>query len=89
MGTTDYSFTGIRKVLLSLTSALSLLYATTLNKIRIHLVPDMINPRFMRIYRVSKPETEDGEILPPKPIPHTQGALNRTDLATDLVADNN
>jgi hypothetical protein len=57
-------------------------------KIQIHLTPDPINPRFLRIYRDSKPETEDGEILPSKPVPHTQVALNRAGLATELVADN-
>jgi hypothetical protein len=29
---------------------------------------------------------EEGEVLPPKPIPHTHVAINRTDLATGLVA---
>jgi hypothetical protein len=28
---------------------------------------------------------EEGEVLPPKPIPRTQAAINRTDLATGLV----
>jgi hypothetical protein len=51
-------------------------------------MPDPINPRFLRIYRVPKPETKEGEILPPKPVPHTQAALNRTNHATKLVADN-
>jgi hypothetical protein len=53
------------------TPPLALLYATTLTKVRIHLMPDPINPRFLRKYRVPKPETEDGEILPPKHVPHT------------------
>jgi hypothetical protein len=29
---------------------------------------------------------EEGEVLPPKPIPNTQAAINHTDLATGLVA---
>jgi hypothetical protein len=49
---------------------------------------DPINPPFIRIYRVPKPAIEKGEILPSKPVPHTQAALDRTDLATDLLADN-
>jgi hypothetical protein len=31
------------------------------------------------------PTMEEGEVLPPKPISHTQAALNRTDLAIGLV----
>jgi hypothetical protein len=58
------------------------------NKIPSHIVPDSINPWFLRIYRVPKPTIEESEILPRKPDPHTQAPLNRTDLATDLVADN-
>jgi hypothetical protein len=87
MDTADNSFTDTRKVVISLISPLALLYATTLTKVWIHLMPDPINPRFLCIYRVPKPETEDGEILPPKPAPHTQAALNRTDMAAELVAD--
>jgi hypothetical protein len=63
-------------------------YATTrLTKVRIHIMPDPINPRFLRIHRVPKPETKDGEVLPPKPVPHKQAAINRTDLATELLTD--
>jgi hypothetical protein len=50
-------------------------------------MPNPINPRFLRIYRVPKLAIEEGEILTPKHVPHTQAALNRIDLATDLVAD--
>jgi hypothetical protein len=53
----------------------------------IHLMPDPVHPRFLRIYCVPKPSLEDGEVLPPKPIPHTRAAFNRADLATILVAD--
>jgi hypothetical protein len=51
-------------------------------------MPAPINPRSVRIYRVPKPETEDGESLNLKPVMCTQAALYRTDMATDLVADN-
>jgi hypothetical protein len=50
-------------------------------------MPYPINPRFLRIYRVRKPAIEEGEILRPKPVPHTHAALDRTDLATYLLAD--
>jgi hypothetical protein len=51
----DTTFTDTRKVVLSLTSPLALLYATTLSKIRVHLMPNPINPWLLRIYRVPKP----------------------------------
>jgi hypothetical protein len=82
MGTADNSLTDTRKVAISLISPLAL------PKIRIHVMPDPINPQFLLIYRGPKPETDNGEILPPKLVPHTQAALNRTDVATELVADN-
>jgi hypothetical protein len=50
-------------------------------------MPDPINPQFLRIYRVPKPTLEGGELLHSKPIPHTQVALYRIDLATGLVED--
>jgi hypothetical protein len=87
MGTADNTFTDTRKVVLSLTSPPALLHATTLRKTRIHLMPDPINPWFLRISRVPIPETEEGEILPPKPVPDIQAVLNRTGMATVLVAD--
>jgi hypothetical protein len=49
---------------------------------------DPIDPQFLRIYRVLKAAIEEGEILPPKPVPHTQAAFDRTDLATGLLANN-
>jgi hypothetical protein len=72
-------------VVLSLTSPLPLLYATTLRNITIYPMPDPINPRFLRIYRAPKSTLEGGEVLPAKPFPHTQAALNRIDLATGLL----
>jgi hypothetical protein len=84
MGNEDATFTDTRKVVISLTSTLSLLYATALQKLTIHLMPDPINPRFLRIYRVPQQTLGEGEVLPPKPIPHTQAAINRTDLARQL-----
>jgi hypothetical protein len=51
-------------------------------------MPDPINPWFLRIYCDARFETKEGEALPPNPVQHTQASLNRTDLATDLVADN-
>jgi hypothetical protein len=50
-------------------------------------MPDPINPRFLRIYRVPKQQIEEGEIISSEPVPHTQAALNRTEMATGLVAD--
>jgi hypothetical protein len=50
-------------------------------------MPDPINPRFLRIYHVSKLAIEKGGILSPKPVPHTQAALDHTDLATDLLVN--
>jgi hypothetical protein len=57
MGSADTTITDTRKVVLSLTSLLALLYATTLRKIRIHVMPDPINPMFLRIYLVPRPNT--------------------------------
>jgi hypothetical protein len=85
MGNEDTTFTDTNKVVLSLTSPLPLLCATTLQEITIHMMSDLINPRFLRIYPVPKPTLEEGEVLPPKPVPHTKAVLNRTDLATGLV----
>jgi hypothetical protein len=48
---------------------------------------DPINPRFLRIHREPKPTLEEGEVLPPEPIPFTQAAFNRTNLAISLVED--
>jgi hypothetical protein len=79
MGEADATFKHTRKVVLSLTSPLSLLYATTLQKIIIHLTSDPIIPRLLRIYRVPKPTPKEGEILPPKPIPHTRANLHLSD----------
>jgi hypothetical protein len=88
MGSADSTFTDTRKVVLSPTSPLPLLYVTTLRKITIHLMPGPINPRFLQIFLVARPAIEEGETLPPKPVPHTQAALDRTDTATGLLADN-
>jgi hypothetical protein len=62
MGNEAASFTDTREVVLSLTSPH--LYAKTLVKITIHLMPDPINPRFHRIYRVPQPALDEGEVLP-------------------------
>jgi hypothetical protein len=77
MRITGNSFTDAHKVVLSPTSPLALLYATTLTTIGIHIMPDPINPWFLRICHVPKPKTKEGEILPPKPVPHTQAALGQ------------
>jgi hypothetical protein len=88
MGTADNYFTDTRKIVLSLTSPLAPLNATTFRNNRIHLKPNRsISPPFLRIYRVPNLETEARKVLLPKPVAHTQAALNNTDLATDLVAD--
>jgi hypothetical protein len=68
MGSAETSFTDARKVVLSLTSPLPLLYATKLTKIHVHRIPDPINPRFLRIYRVPKAPLEEGEVPPQKQI---------------------
>jgi hypothetical protein len=71
MGNEDATFTDTRKVVVSLTSPLPLLYAIiTLQKTNVHMMPDPINPRFLRIYRVPKPTLEEGE-APPRSLPHT------------------
>jgi hypothetical protein len=88
MGSAETSFTDARQAVLSLTSPLPLLYATTLTKIHVHRMPDPTNPRFLRIYRVPKAPLEEGEVPPQKnSIPHTSVVVNRTDLAIDEVAD--
>jgi hypothetical protein len=79
MGEADATFQYTRKVVLSLTSPSPLPYATTLKKITIHLMFDPITPRLLRIYRVPKPPLEEGEVLPPKPTPHTRADLHHTD----------
>jgi hypothetical protein len=86
MGNEADTITDTRKVFLNLTSLLPL-HAKTLQKIIIHMMPDpIISPRFLRIYRVPQPSLEEGKVLPPKPIPHTQALIIRTDLATGLIA---
>jgi hypothetical protein len=74
MGHEAAIFTDTRKVVLSLTFPLPLLYATNLKKITIHVMPDPINPRFLRIYRVLQHTMGEGEVMPrslsntPKPL---------------------
>jgi hypothetical protein len=46
MSSAGNSFTDTRKVVISLTSPLALLYTTILTKLRIHRMPDPINHRF-------------------------------------------
>jgi hypothetical protein len=60
VGNEAATFADTRKVVLSLTSPLPLFHATALQKIAIHMMPDPINPRFLRIYRVLKPTLEKG-----------------------------
>jgi hypothetical protein len=55
MGEADATFKYTRKVVLSLTSPLPLLYATTLKNITIHLTSAPINPRLLRTYRITNP----------------------------------
>jgi hypothetical protein len=86
MGTADKYFPDTRKAVISLTSPLALLYATTLTKLRIHLMPNPINTRIHAYLPRHQSETEMSEILPPKLAPHTKATLNRTSLATELVA---
>jgi hypothetical protein len=62
------TFTDTRKVVLRLTSPFPLLHATALQKITIPLMPDPINSRFLRIYRVPQPTLEEGEV--PSPLAH-------------------
>jgi hypothetical protein len=69
MAKEDATFYDTRKVVLSLTYPLPLLYAIVLRKITIHIMPDPINLWFFRIYRVLKPWLEVGEVLPPKAYP--------------------
>jgi hypothetical protein len=69
------TFTDTRKVVASRTSPLPLLHATTLQKITIHLMPDPIHPRFIRINRVPKLTLEEDEVLPPS-LSHTPKPLS-------------
>jgi hypothetical protein len=62
MGNDADTFTDTRKVALSLTSPLQ--------KITMHMMPDPINPRLLRTYRVPQPTLEEDEVLSPEPIPH-------------------
>jgi hypothetical protein len=59
------TFTDTRKI------TIPLLYVISLRKITIHMIPDPMNPRFLRIYRAPKSSLEEGEFLPPNlsPIP--------------------
>jgi hypothetical protein len=65
MGLVNSTFTDTRKVVLSLTSHLPLLFVTTFKKIAVHMMPYPINSQFLRIYRVLKPAIKEGENLPP------------------------
>jgi hypothetical protein len=65
MGSADTTFTDTRKVVLSLTSPPDILDATTHRKIRINLLPDPINFRLIRIYRVPEPTVEEGQVRRP------------------------
>jgi hypothetical protein len=87
IGNADATVTDTRKLVLIFTSPLPLLHATTLIKKYISPYARPIKLRFLRTNRVPKPPLEEGEVLPPKPIPHTYAALNCTDLATTLVAN--
>jgi hypothetical protein len=80
------SFTDTRKAFLSHTSPLHVLYAITLKKITIRLMPDAINPWFLRIRCVLMPMLKEGDALSTKPVPHTFATINRIDLATNQVA---
>jgi hypothetical protein len=53
LGTEDSTFTDNRKLALSLLSSLSLLYATSLKKVTVHLKPGPVSALFLRIYRLS------------------------------------
>jgi hypothetical protein len=86
MGEPEAIFKDTRKVVLSLTSPLSL-YAAIFKKITVHLSSYPINHRLLRIYHVPKPPLEGGIILPPKPIPHTPADLHHTDHPTTPVID--
>jgi hypothetical protein len=82
LGAEDSSFINSQKLVLSLTSPLPLLYATSLTTIIVHPKLDPVNPLFLRVYRVQKPLPEEGEIVPKKPVPHTTAAINRTYMAS-------
>jgi hypothetical protein len=87
MSEADTTFKDTRKIVLILTSPLSLLYAATLNNNTIHLTSYLINPWLLCIYRAVKPSLEAREILPPKPIPHTCAKLHHIAYPTTPVND--
>jgi hypothetical protein len=78
VGEADTAFKATRKVILSLTYPLTLLYAATVKKITIYLTSDRINPWMLRIYRVTKPPLEAEQIIPPNTIPNTRAKLHQT-----------
>jgi hypothetical protein len=86
MSLADSTFTDTRKVAVSLTSPLPLLFAAIFKNYHSHDARPDQPPLPANLPR---PEScERGRRDPtPKPIPHTQAALDRTDLATDLLAD--
>jgi hypothetical protein len=69
VGNEAATFADTRKMVLSLTSPLPLFYATTLQKIAIHLMPDPINPQFLRIYRVPKAHARERRSPSPQAYP--------------------
>jgi hypothetical protein len=46
-----------------------------------------VNPLFLGVYRFPKPTSESRGMVPKKPVPHTTAAINRTNLATQVMAD--
>jgi hypothetical protein len=54
LGAVDSTFTDDQKLVLSLTSPLSLLYATCFRTITLHFKPDPVSMLFLRVYRVPK-----------------------------------
>jgi hypothetical protein len=85
LGTENATFTGNRKLVLSLTFTFSLLYGISLKKNAVHLEPDPVNPLFMHVYYIPKPSPEEGESVPKKPVPYTKAPINRTDVTSQAA----
>jgi hypothetical protein len=78
----ESTFADNRKVILSLTSPLSVFYATSRNDSTIHLMPYQVHLLFLRVYRLHTHDWKREIVHKKLPIPYTTIALTRTDLTT-------
>jgi hypothetical protein len=85
LGAEDSTFLDNRKLVLSLPSP-SPSSTPPLTIVTVHLKVDSAKPLFLRVYRIPKPSSAEGEIVPNKPVPHTKAGINNTDMASNAVA---